>query len=45
MLQAVLFDLDGTLMDHEAARAAGLQAQLNGWLPGFTKLYLPHNSD
>ncbi len=34
MLQAVLFDLDGTLMDHEAARAAGLQAHLSGWLPG-----------
>jgi putative hydrolase of the HAD superfamily len=29
----VLFDLDGTLMDHDAARAAGLQAHLNGWLP------------
>ncbi|HEY4810426.1 MAG TPA: HAD family hydrolase [Solirubrobacteraceae bacterium] len=34
MLQAVLFDLDGTLMDHEAARAAGLQAHLSSWLPG-----------
>jgi putative hydrolase of the HAD superfamily len=34
MLQAVLFDLDGTLMDHEAARAAGLQGHLSGWLPG-----------
>jgi putative hydrolase of the HAD superfamily len=34
MLQAVLFDLDGTLMDHEAARTAGLQAHLSGWLPG-----------
>jgi putative hydrolase of the HAD superfamily len=33
MLRAVLFDLDGTLMDHEAARAAGLQAHLSGWLP------------
>ncbi len=32
MLRAVLFDLDGTLMDHEAARAAGLQAHLDGWL-------------
>jgi putative hydrolase of the HAD superfamily len=30
----VLFDLDGTLMDHDAARAAGLQAHLSGWLPG-----------
>ncbi len=34
VLQAVLFDLDGTLMDHDAARAAGLQAHLEGWLPG-----------
>ena len=34
MLQAVLFDLDGTLMDHEAARAAGLNAHFSGWLPG-----------
>lgn len=34
MLQAVLFDLDGTLMDHETARAAGLEAHLNGWHPG-----------
>ncbi len=34
MLRAVLFDLDGTLMDHDAARAAGLRAHLNGWLPG-----------
>jgi putative hydrolase of the HAD superfamily len=34
MLRAVLFDLDGTLMNHEAARAAGLQAHLSGWLPG-----------
>jgi putative hydrolase of the HAD superfamily len=34
MLRAVLFDLDGTLMDHEAARAAGLQAHISGWLPG-----------
>jgi putative hydrolase of the HAD superfamily len=34
MLRAVLFDLDGTLMDHEAARVAGLQAHLSGWLPG-----------
>jgi putative hydrolase of the HAD superfamily len=34
MLQAVLFDLDGTLMDHRAASAAGLQAHLSDWLPG-----------
>jgi putative hydrolase of the HAD superfamily len=34
MLRAVLFDLDGTLMNHEAARTAGLQAHLSGWLPG-----------
>lgn len=34
MLRAVLFDLDGTLMDHDAARAAGLKAHLSGWLPG-----------
>jgi putative hydrolase of the HAD superfamily len=33
-LQAVLFDLDGTLMDHDAARVAGLKAYLAGWLPG-----------
>ncbi len=33
-LQAVLFDLDGTLMDHDAARVAGLAAHLAGWLPG-----------
>ena len=33
MLRAVLFDLDGTLMDHETARTAGLQAHLSGWLP------------
>lgn len=43
MLRAVLFDLDGTLMDHEAARAAGLKGHLSGWLPGlepdeFTRL-------
>ena len=31
-LQAVLFDLDGTLMDHDAARVAGLQAHLAQWL-------------
>lgn len=34
MLRAVLFDLDGTLMDHDAACAAGLQAHLSDWLPG-----------
>jgi putative hydrolase of the HAD superfamily len=34
VLRAVLFDLDGTLMDHDAARAAGLQAHLDAWLPG-----------
>jgi putative hydrolase of the HAD superfamily len=34
MLRAVLFDLDGTLMDHDTARAAGLQAHLSEWLPG-----------
>ena len=33
MLRAVLFDLDGTLMDHDAARAVGLRARLNEWLP------------
>jgi putative hydrolase of the HAD superfamily len=33
-LRAVLFDLDGTLMDHDAARVAGLKAYLAGWLPG-----------
>jgi putative hydrolase of the HAD superfamily len=32
-LRAVLFDLDGTLMDHDAARAAGLRAYLARWLP------------
>ena len=32
-LRAVLFDLDGTLMDHDAARVAGLQAHLDGRLP------------
>lgn len=30
----MLFDLDGTLMDHDTARASGLAAQLNAWLPG-----------
>ncbi|HTB51119.1 MAG TPA: HAD family hydrolase [Solirubrobacteraceae bacterium] len=34
MLRAVLFDLDGTLMDHDAARTAGLRAHLSSWLPG-----------
>jgi putative hydrolase of the HAD superfamily len=34
MLRAALFDLDGTLMDHDAARSAGIQAHLSGWLPG-----------
>jgi beta-phosphoglucomutase-like phosphatase (HAD superfamily) len=29
MAQAVLLDLDGTLMDHNAARAVGLQAHLS----------------
>jgi putative hydrolase of the HAD superfamily len=32
--RAVLFDLDGTLMDHDAARVAGLRAHLAQWLPG-----------
>ncbi|HEY2216719.1 MAG TPA: HAD family hydrolase [Solirubrobacteraceae bacterium] len=32
-LQAVLFDLDGTLMDHDAARTTGLQRHLADWLP------------
>jgi putative hydrolase of the HAD superfamily len=34
VLRAVLFDLDGTLMDHDAAREAGLRAHLEDWLPG-----------
>ncbi len=34
MLRAVLFDLDGTLMDHDAARTAGLHGHLSEWLPG-----------
>jgi putative hydrolase of the HAD superfamily len=34
VLRAVLFDLDGTLMDHDAARSAGLRTHLNVWLPG-----------
>jgi putative hydrolase of the HAD superfamily len=33
-LRAVLFDLDGTLMDHDAARVAGLEAHLAQWLGG-----------
>jgi putative hydrolase of the HAD superfamily len=33
-LQAVLFDLDGTLMDHDAARVAALRSHLAAWLPG-----------
>jgi FMN phosphatase YigB (HAD superfamily) len=33
-LRAVLFDLDGTLMDHEAARTAALAARVKEWLPG-----------
>jgi putative hydrolase of the HAD superfamily len=32
-MRAVLFDLDGTLMDHEAARIAGLKAHLSSLLP------------
>lgn len=42
MIRAVLFDLDGTLMDHEAARAAGLAAHLGGWLPGIEADELAH---
>jgi putative hydrolase of the HAD superfamily len=34
VLKAVLFDLDGTLMDHDAARVVGLEAHLSDWLPG-----------
>jgi putative hydrolase of the HAD superfamily len=34
VLRAVLFDLDGTLMDHDAARSAGLRAHFADWLPG-----------
>ena len=30
-LTAVLFDLDGTLLDHDAASAAAIR----GWLPGY----------
>ncbi len=33
-IEAVLFDLDGTLMDHDAARAAGLAAHALEWEPG-----------
>jgi len=31
---AVLFDLDATLMDHDAARAAGFATHVAEWLPG-----------
>ncbi len=31
--RAVLFDLDGTLMDHDAARGAGLAGHIADWLP------------
>jgi putative hydrolase of the HAD superfamily len=31
-IRAVLFDLDGTLMDHDSAREVGLRAQLTAWL-------------
>lgn len=34
MIRALLFDLDGTLMDHDAARTVGLKAHLERWLPG-----------
>jgi putative hydrolase of the HAD superfamily len=34
MLRAVLFDLDGTLMDHDAARAVAFRAHLDDWRPG-----------
>jgi len=33
-VRAVLFDLDGTLMDHDAARVAGLSAHVAALLPG-----------
>jgi putative hydrolase of the HAD superfamily len=33
LIEAVLFDLDGTLMDHESARRAGLAAQVAEWWP------------
>jgi putative hydrolase of the HAD superfamily len=42
VLRAVLFDLDGTLMDHDAARAAGLKAHLSGWLPDLDADGLAH---
>ncbi|HUA75087.1 MAG TPA: HAD family hydrolase [Solirubrobacteraceae bacterium] len=31
-VRAVLFDLDGTLMDHDSAREIGARAQLTAWL-------------
>jgi putative hydrolase of the HAD superfamily len=31
-IRAVLFDLDGTLMDHDSAREVGARAQLAAWL-------------
>jgi putative hydrolase of the HAD superfamily len=34
VLRALLFDLDGTLMDHDAARVAGLAAHVAALLPG-----------
>jgi putative hydrolase of the HAD superfamily len=33
-MHAVLFDLDGTLMDHDAARVAGLAAHVAALMPG-----------
>ncbi|HEX4804597.1 MAG TPA: HAD family hydrolase [Conexibacter sp.] len=33
-MRAVLFDLDGTLMDHDAARVAGLASHVSERLPG-----------
>jgi putative hydrolase of the HAD superfamily len=35
-VEAVLFDLDGTLMDHDAARVAGLAAHATEALPGIS---------
>jgi putative hydrolase of the HAD superfamily len=32
-MRAVLFDLDGTLMDHDRARETGLAVHLGEWLP------------